>query len=77
MTDFDNAVAIAKARAESFELEKIKKDKTMEKLRDQFAMAALTGILTNCLAANDLVIQANVEHAYEYADTALETRKIK
>jgi hypothetical protein len=44
-------------------------------LRDQFAMAALTGLLVNI--DQDELARQYVRHAYHYADLMLEARKEK
>ena len=44
-------------------------------LRDQFAMAALTGLLVNI--DQDELAREYVRHAYQYADLMLEARKEK
>jgi hypothetical protein len=45
-------------------------------LRDQFAMAALTGMLTGAIIPEDQgIIDENISTAYAYADAMLEARK--
>jgi len=44
-------------------------------LRDQFAMAALTGITSNLLQRNEYVINEMAECAYRLADAALAERE--
>jgi hypothetical protein len=47
----------------------------MKTLRDEFAMAALIGLVTHFNAFNEAVPEAAAKRAYEHADAMLEARK--
>ena len=49
-------------------------DNLVERLRDQFAMAALTGLLASCKTD---CVDVYVKDAYQMADAMLEARKEK
>lgn len=56
------------------ENEKAWKDIEIEKLRDQFAMAALTGIISSPLLEDGISDQTFAKTAYDMADAMLQAR---
>jgi len=75
-----NMTKITQARINALEIENAELRRDQPSLRDQFAMAALTGLLANSKLASKFVDEQGCKkgmwehHAYAFADGMMEAR---